>query len=129
MSTTIHFSLVSNPQLLDVVDEQWMQDKLEDDGVFVYLAHNKQTIWTGKRRSISFMQCAPVKLWCIFAGSGVCMVPVQTSPYLKAYRRHQLTWMIQCMPSRRASSLKNGATWDCSQCTDAIKLNIIASCC
>ena len=32
MSTTIPFSLVSNPQLLDVVDEQWMQDKLEDDG-------------------------------------------------------------------------------------------------
>jgi len=32
MSTTIHFSLISNPQLLDVVDEEWMQDKLEDDG-------------------------------------------------------------------------------------------------
>ena len=32
MSTTIHFSLISNPQLLDVIDEQWMQDKLEDDG-------------------------------------------------------------------------------------------------
>ncbi|CAK0748189.1 hypothetical protein CVIRNUC_001820 [Coccomyxa viridis] len=31
MSSTIHFSLISNPQLLDVVDEEWMQDKLEDD--------------------------------------------------------------------------------------------------
>ncbi|CAL5218995.1 g750 [Coccomyxa viridis] len=33
MSTTIPFSLVSNPQLLDVVDDQWMQDKLEDDDI------------------------------------------------------------------------------------------------
>lgn len=32
MSSTVHFSLISNPQLLDVVDEEWMQDSLEDDG-------------------------------------------------------------------------------------------------
>ena len=35
MSSTIHFSLISNPQLLDVVDEEWMQDKLEDDGELI----------------------------------------------------------------------------------------------
>ena len=47
MSTTIHFSLISNPQLLDVVDEEWMQDKLEDDGELVriiYLTDNKSSM-------------------------------------------------------------------------------------
>ena len=44
MSSTIHFSLISNPQLLDVVDEEWMQDKLEDDGELIvpYLKINSQ---------------------------------------------------------------------------------------
>ena len=35
MSSSIHFSLISNPQLLDVVDEEWMQDKLDDDGELI----------------------------------------------------------------------------------------------
>ena len=32
MSTTIHFSVISQPELLDVVDDEWMQDTLADDG-------------------------------------------------------------------------------------------------
>lgn len=32
MSTTIHFSLISEPHLLDVIDDEWMEDTLADDG-------------------------------------------------------------------------------------------------
>jgi hypothetical protein len=34
MSTTIHFSLISEPHLLDIIDDEWMQDTLADDGAF-----------------------------------------------------------------------------------------------
>ena len=31
MSKTIHYSLISEPHLLDLVDEEWRKDKLPDD--------------------------------------------------------------------------------------------------
>ncbi|BDA42083.1 hypothetical protein COCOBI_02-8840 [Coccomyxa sp. Obi] len=33
MSITIHFSLISQPELLDVIDDEWMQDTLADDDI------------------------------------------------------------------------------------------------
>ncbi|KAK9820052.1 hypothetical protein WJX72_005537 [[Myrmecia] bisecta] len=33
MATTIHFSQISKPQLLDVLDDEWMQDTLPDDDI------------------------------------------------------------------------------------------------
>ncbi|KAK9909297.1 hypothetical protein WJX75_000125 [Coccomyxa subellipsoidea] len=33
MSTTIHFSLISEPHLLDIIDDEWMQDTLADDDI------------------------------------------------------------------------------------------------
>jgi len=33
MSKTIHYSLISEPHLLDLVDEEWRKDKLPDDSV------------------------------------------------------------------------------------------------
>ena len=32
MSSTIHYALVRDPKLLDVVDEEWEKDKLPEDG-------------------------------------------------------------------------------------------------
>ena len=31
MSSTIHYSAITDPHLLDIVDEAWMRDKLPDD--------------------------------------------------------------------------------------------------
>jgi len=33
MSATLHYSLVREPELLDVLDEEWLKDTLPDDGV------------------------------------------------------------------------------------------------
>jgi hypothetical protein len=30
-STTVHFSQITEPELLDIVDDAWLQDKLPDD--------------------------------------------------------------------------------------------------
>lgn len=32
MSSTLHFALVREPHLLDIVDEEWARDSLSDDG-------------------------------------------------------------------------------------------------
>jgi hypothetical protein len=31
MSTNVHYTQISDPQLLDIVDEAWLRDKLPDD--------------------------------------------------------------------------------------------------
>lgn len=31
MSETVHFSQITEPELLDIVDNAWLQDKLPDD--------------------------------------------------------------------------------------------------
>jgi hypothetical protein len=31
MSTNVHYTQISDPQLLDIVDETWSRDKLPDD--------------------------------------------------------------------------------------------------
>jgi len=31
MSNTVHFTQITEPELLDVVDDAWLQDKLPDD--------------------------------------------------------------------------------------------------
>lgn len=33
MAANIHFSLVSHPQLLDIVDDEWARDTLPDDNI------------------------------------------------------------------------------------------------
>jgi hypothetical protein len=32
MSAYVHHTLISQPELLDVVDDEWAQDRLPDDG-------------------------------------------------------------------------------------------------
>lgn len=34
MTSTVHFSQITEPELLDVVDDAWLQDKLPDDSKF-----------------------------------------------------------------------------------------------
>ncbi|WIA12836.1 hypothetical protein OEZ85_006464 [Tetradesmus obliquus] len=33
MSTNVHYTQISEPQLLDIVDEAWLRDKLPDDNI------------------------------------------------------------------------------------------------
>ncbi|KAF6254421.1 hypothetical protein COO60DRAFT_1540930 [Scenedesmus sp. NREL 46B-D3] len=33
MSTNVHYTQISEPQLLDIVDEGWLRDKLPDDNI------------------------------------------------------------------------------------------------
>ncbi len=32
MSVFVHYTQISEPELLDVVDDEWMKDRLPDDG-------------------------------------------------------------------------------------------------
>ena len=91
MSTTVHFSLVSNPQLLDVVDEQWMQDKLEDDGMLCCFAQlTKPGQLTDREHDL---QAMPLRmLRCMSACYKICVLHMQTLLFLKECRRHRLTW-------------------------------------
>lgn len=34
MSSTLHFSLLRDPKLLDVIDEEWEKEVLPEDGEF-----------------------------------------------------------------------------------------------
>lgn len=34
MSNTAHYTQITDPELLDVVDDAWLQDKLPDDSKF-----------------------------------------------------------------------------------------------
>ena len=36
MSVTLHYSQIREPDLLDVVDDAWAQDKLPNDGIELY---------------------------------------------------------------------------------------------
>ena len=36
MSSSVDYSLISNPALLDTVDEDWLRDTFPDDGAFSY---------------------------------------------------------------------------------------------
>ena len=38
MSATLHYSLVGEPELLDVIDEDWLRDTLPNDGVLGLLS-------------------------------------------------------------------------------------------
>jgi len=35
MSQTVHYADISEPTLVDIVDEEWLKDKLSDDGALV----------------------------------------------------------------------------------------------
>jgi hypothetical protein len=39
MASTIHYSAITEPHLLDVVDEAWMRDTLPDDRKCMYTLH------------------------------------------------------------------------------------------
>lgn len=38
MSSNVHYTQISDPQLLDIVDEAWLRDKLPDDSEYLACA-------------------------------------------------------------------------------------------
>lgn len=42
MSTNVHYTQISEPQLLDIVDEAWLRDKLPDDSEYQPFMNYKQ---------------------------------------------------------------------------------------
>ena len=49
MSTTLHYSLVGEPELLDILDEDWLRDTLPDDGALLSRPPSARTLllWHG----------------------------------------------------------------------------------
>jgi hypothetical protein len=42
MSTNVHYTQISDPQLLDIVDEAWLRDKLPDDSKCHWFVFDQQ---------------------------------------------------------------------------------------
>ena len=111
MSSTIHFSLVSNPQLLDVVDEEWMQDKLEDDGELIIPCLKIHPLWC----CTAMWDCTVQKR----LPSELTFLGMQTCPCPKACRDLRETWTKWQRSRLGGNNLRSGETLDCTQSTDS----------
>jgi hypothetical protein len=67
MSAYVHHTQISQPELLDVVDDEWAQDRLPDDGVLIlatstHMRHSR----IGHRmdcRASRYMQGCVLPVW------------------------------------------------------------------
>ncbi len=102
MSATLHYSLVGEPELLDVIDEDWLRDTLPNDGVLAAL----------------FLMLRRARRKCHQADRHPC-ASAQTCRCPRAPSRHRTTRTTRMTRSPRRS-WSAGLTWACRPCTDGL---------
>ena len=124
MAERLHYSLTNEPELLDVIDDEWLRASLPDDGALSFFRHTFCSFALWQQSSLQYKQtysrctrsrrlglCKPFKLAVLTA------FLLQTFLCQRAFP-HLLTITKTCGRDYIISRRRNGANWGCTPCTD-----------